>query len=151
MDVITSMMISMTSKIQSVFFGFISVAGTIFLATVMDVAPLITLTYVLIFFHVFSGFILKVRTKSKWSDEKWFKTGMKILLFPIAIAATSFVEQTFEIDFKLTAIVAAYLAIHDLHGLFANIGKLTGVDIWSAISERLSANSFGTKPKSKDE
>ena len=66
MDAITSIMVSMTSKIQSVFFGFVSVAGTIFLATLIDVAPLITLSYVLIFLHVLSGFILKIRMKTKW-------------------------------------------------------------------------------------
>ena len=124
-------------KIQGTIMTLLAGTVTLFLAVLVTNAELIFMCYAMIFMHVGSGWCLAWKSKHPWSDDKWFRTGMKFLWFPLVIIANGIVERKFDLPVPLSSLVAAYLITHDLKGFVTNVGKLTGTDIWSEIADRL--------------
>lgn len=109
------------------------------LSVVLDSVPLIITAYVMVGLNVLSGWTRRWREKEKWDEGKWFKTCMKLLWFPLVITATKWLESSNGIDLSLTAFVAGFLSVNEFRGFIDNVGKLTGIDIWTAIGERINA------------
>lgn len=115
------------------------------LALLMSSADLILVCYLMLVLNVLSGWVLMIRTRAKWDREKWFKTAMKLIWFPITILATTAMEDRYDIGLPLASVVAGFITIHDLKSLFSNVGELTGLDLLNALST-IDWKSFKRKP-----
>jgi hypothetical protein len=140
MEQIHHMMIMSLLKLQATISTLFAGAMAIILIVLVDSAELILLCYAMILMHVGSGYCLSWKMKSGWSEDKWFRTGMKFFWFPLVILANGLVQHKFNLPVPLSSIVAAYLIIHDLKGFLTNVGKLTGTDIWNQIVSKIKNN-----------
>jgi hypothetical protein len=134
-------------KVKIAFAMLVKSIFAIALVVLLDSAELIITTYIMIALNVLSGYVVMLYRKQKWNAEKWFKTAMKLLWFPVVIAATQWITHTNKIQIPLADLVAGFLVFHDFKGFIDNVGKLTGIDIWNAISEQIDWSKFKIKRK----
>jgi len=130
-------MTGIVAKIAAAFGVLMNTMLAVALAVMVDSAPLIVTTYIMLALNLTSGWMLMWRTKEKWDEQKWFRTCMKLLWFPLVIMATKWLESSNGIDLSITAFAAGVLSINEFKSFIGNVGTLTGTDIWTAISERL--------------
>jgi hypothetical protein len=135
----------MLAKIQIAAATFIKGLGAVILVVLLDSAMLIVTAYIMIALHVLSGAIVSIRNGKGWEAEKWFKTAMKFMWFPVVIVATQWMQHTNNIELPIASIVAGFLAVHDFKGLIDNVGRLTGIDIWNAIADHIDWKKFKIK------
>lgn len=117
------------------------------LAVFVDSALLITTAYIFIGFHVISGWVVMRRGGTPWDPDKWFKTSMKLLWFPLVIISTKWLKEVYHIPIPIGNIVAGYLSINEFKGFIDNTGKLMGVDIWNVISDQIDWKNIFNKKK----
>ena len=127
--------------IATVFKGMIAMAFMVFI----DSVSLISMAYVLLGLHVFTGLWVKWKTGAEWDKEKWFKTCMKILWFPAVIVANKMLKETHSIDIPLGVIASGLLCVNEMKGFIDNAGKLMGIDLWNALSEQIDWKKFKLK------
>lgn len=121
-------------------------AGMAFaVALLLDTYDLILLAYIMLLLNVISGYFMMWKHRKGWDKEKWFKTCMKLAWFPLVIMATAAMERVYEIGVPLSAVVAAFITIHDLRSLLVNAGELTGLDLLNAINS-IDFKNFRKKP-----
>ena len=134
-------MMFLLTKIKLTLSGFFAVGASIKMAAVMQSKDLVALTYILILVHILSGCAVIVQDwwtkdiRPSWSDQKYFKTGMKLLWFPVVIFCTQMTETVLNMEFPITKIAATVVVSHDLKGILENVFRLTGIDFWDAIGE----------------
>lgn len=133
------------SKLQLAAGMVVKGAAAFVLAVLLDAYELILLSYLMVLLNVVSGYIVMWHSKSKWDKEKWFRTCMKLVWFPVAILSTQAIEQVYALDVPMASVVAAFITVHDLKSLFGNVTTLTGLDLWQAIAS-IDWKGFRKKP-----
>jgi hypothetical protein len=119
------------------------------LAVFLDSALLITTAYVFIGLHVLSGWMVMGRGGVPWNSDKWFKTSMKLLWFPVVIISTKWLRAVYDIQLPIGNIVAGFLSVNEFKGFIDNSGKLMGIDIWNVISDQVDWKKIFSKVKGK--
>jgi len=135
------------SKINIALAAFLKGIFAVTLAVIIDSSMLITTTYIMIALNVLAGWTVALKNGTGWNGDKWFKTSMKVLWFPLVIAATQWIEHTNNLAIPLAALVAGFLTVHDFKGFIDNVGKLTGIDIWNAIADHVDWKKIFSKTK----
>jgi len=125
------------SKIQMALSSFIGVMVGMLFIVLNESALIMFFAYLFLILNVFSGWLLMWKTKEKWDEEKWFKTCMKFLWFPIIILSTKALELVYGIGFSIGVLVAGILTVNEFGGFMRNVGTLMGIDVWNAIIEKV--------------
>lgn len=152
-DITTLMVLLSKLKLATV----ISTLIALMIATVTDSSVLVFMVYVLILVHIGTGFAVNIKlwyargVRPKFNDAKFFRTGMKLIWFPVVIMCTQMIQNGFEFPVSLAKFAAGYVALHDLKGIFQNVFSLTGIDFWDALGEVLKSKLNLKNPNKKKE
>lgn len=114
-----------------------SIVGGTIMPFLMNIAPFLYITFLMVFVDMYSGVRAAKRRGEKISSRGFYRTVEKIFVYASTIIVLESITKVFSIPMSLTYMGALAIVITELKSFAENMKQITGVDILYRIKDIL--------------